>query len=273
MRSLFLPVVALLLAGGLCGSDVRAQSQISPSPTPEAADRAEQLARNQRMQDEMALLREGALSGDPTAPPADLAELQSFLRRLPGRFRIEGRIEGGVAYNVQGQMNVPQSARITGVADCRGVGEGAGIDCMINATWPVMDGAFSGIRDAQSRSQVLNVFRPAVLVLGVDPNPDWLRVRTLLVTADGFSHGGLGQLANNTIRAHRSGSECFRGESTRSSSCFMGIEVTAEPQSGIVTLLLFTDSTIGILLTLHPDADARADKELEPISKLPEQDA
>lgn len=249
MKPLSFPAGALLLVAGLYGSQASTQSQIS----------AEQLKRNQRMQNEMALLREGALSGDPAAPPADLAELQSILRHMPGRYRIEGRIEGHSAYNAESGMRVLQSARITGVADCRRIGESAGINCIFNATWPAMHGAAAGIGAAQSPSQALDVFRPAVLVLGVDPNPNWLRVRMLLVTSDGFSHGGLGHLENNTIRAQRAGSECFRPEPTRHSSCFTGIELTADPQSGMVTLLFFTNSTLGIRLSLHPDAGARAD--------------
>lgn len=260
MKLLSLPLVAVLLAANMYGNGAHAQSGLPTGSAPEAADKAEQLKRNRRMQEEMALLREGALFGNPTAPTTDLAELQSFLRRLPGRFRIEGQIEGDVAYNVQAQINVLQSAKITGVADCRGIGDGVGIDCMINATWPAMDGAVSGIRDAESRSQVLNVFRPAVLVLGIDPDPNWLRVRTLLVTADGFSHGGLGYLAGDTIRAHRSGSECFRPQPPLHSPCFMGIDVAAGPDSSVVALRLITNSTISITLTLHPDADASVDK-------------
>jgi hypothetical protein len=257
MKPLPILLVALLLAAGLHGNGAHAQSGLPASPTPEAADKAEQLKRNQRMQDEIALLREGAVFGNPAAPPTDLAELQSFLRRLPGRFRIEGRIEGIKPGNAL--ASVLLAGKITGVADCRSVGEGVGVDCMINATWPAI--GFNGNEDL--RAYVLNTFRPAVLVLGVDPNPDWLRVRTLLVTADGFSHGGLGHLADNTIRAHRSGSECFFPEPGQPSSCFTGIEMTADPKDGFVTLRLVTTSTIGIMLTLHPDADARADKELE----------
>lgn len=45
----------------------------------------------------------------------------------------------------------------------------------------------------------------------------------------------------------------------------MGIEITAEPKDEFVTLRIVTGSTIGIMLTLRPDADARADKGLEPL--------
>jgi hypothetical protein len=223
---------------------------------------------DQKMKDEMALLRDGALFGN--SAPASFGEqaagdrkiIESFFSGLAGRFRIEGVIEGDRGYNAVVGGFVPQTAKITGVADCRSVGSGLGIDCVINATWPVIDSEVAQVGARQSRSEALNTFRPAVLVLGVDTGADPPGVRVQLVTADGFAHGWVGTLAGNKMHADHRVSDCLHVQPP-DVRCFTSIEITVEPGIGIVTLGLSTGAGIGISLAMHPDTGAKAERKMK----------
>ena len=229
MKGTLSPLTAPLLAVLLCS--IAAHAQTEPQQAAQARS---------RMQQELDLMREGSLFGNEP-PETQHKELEAFFHRLSGRFRIDGQITQGGGL----------SGQITGVADCAPVGDGLGIHCIIGATWPVIDRRVAEIGDRESPSEMLKTFNPAVLVLGLDP--DQIRIRALLVTADSFSHGWVGNLTEHTMQARRIGA-CRE----RDFRCYRRIEITAGPQDDVVTLLLPAAVGINLVFNLHRDQHARS---------------
>jgi hypothetical protein len=191
------------------------------------------------MRREMELLRQEQVRGNQAAT-SDRAELRAFIARLPGRFRIEGFIE-------QGYIEASRS-KISGVADCAGIGTGLGVHCAITASWPVLDMNLARIGAQESPSEVLNTFRPAVLALGVES--EGTRARVVLVTADSIANSWSGALDGNTLEAQRL-------DNCMDPRCFRSLTMDADPASGTITLSLPAPRGIVITLAMHPDAQAR----------------
>lgn len=198
---------------------------------------------------------------DDATHATKLAELQTWIRRIPGRFRIEGRVErpgpGG-----------PVRGKVSGIADCAGVGEGAGVQCIFNAMWPVIDSPdlpfaalMNGPIPRPSPSEALRTFRPAVLALGLDPALS--EVRALLVTDDSIAHTWAGRLTANTLRANRlTGCRDIPPPEPQDYRCFQPLELIAEPESENVTFVLRSGS-ITITLAMRRDPEARAEKRMK----------
>jgi hypothetical protein len=221
VRWTMMPIGALAIL--LSGGDVTAQSAVDGGS---------------RMGREMELLRQEQVRGNEAAT-SDRAELKSFLSRLPGRFRIEGSIE-------QGYMATLRS-KITGVADCAGIGTGSGVHCAITASWPVLDRNVAQIGAQESPSEMLNTFRPAVLALGVES--EGTRARVLLVTADSIANSWSGALDGNTL-------EVQRLDNCMDPRCFRTLTIDANPGTGVITLSLPAQRGIVITLTMYPDVQA-----------------
>lgn len=82
----------------------------------------------------------------------------SWLRRLPGRYRIDGEI-----MEVNGWDSLA-TRKATGSADCALIGSGPGVNCMISIKWArISVGAGFGLSEHLT-------MRPAVLLFGFDPN-------------------------------------------------------------------------------------------------------
>lgn len=221
----------------------------------QALDQALELAEQERI----ALL-------DPVFRARKIEELDAFLRRLPGRFRIEGRIEGTVHVSIAGgQPGIPASAasvarhrNITGIADCAAVGEGVGLNCIMTATWPVLEDppkgpmAFSG---PPPPSEALGTVRPAVLVMGLNMEP--LGIRALMVTADTLAQPWTGKLERSSATLRRS-SPCFEVR------CYQMLEIAAAPDDDLVSFI-FKAGALTMTVTLHRDPQAELAKPVKPM--------
>lgn len=109
-----------------------------------------------------------------------LAELDTWLRRLTGRFRYDGVREELAGVWVERDSAAPFYRRETvkGLGDCRAVGTGPGVHCVLNVTWGPT-----------------STLAPAMIQYGIDP--DNLGVRYLQVNNRGIAEEALGFLRGN----------------------------------------------------------------------------
>jgi hypothetical protein len=219
---------------------------------------------------------------DSALSASRLAEMNAFLRRLTGRFRIEGTIERKVPLTITIReprrttfsiQFVPQIAKVAGVVDCTAVGDGAGVNCLISASWPAFDRIgepppFCGVT-SRSRlcefldpdytpAEMLDTMRPAVLMLGLDTDPPQLR--GMMVTADTLTNEWAGKLDGNTARL-------LQTQVCTTLRCYIESGISAEADGEVVTITLQQRLLWGvtITLTMHRDPTARLEKELKPM--------
>jgi hypothetical protein len=96
------------------------------------------------------------LDGDVRA--RQLAETKSWLRRLNGKYRIEG-----MRWNSTDRKNM----LVRGTAECFGIGNGPGVSCVISAGWK--SNRETSEQEDQSRD-MHSAIRPQVLLFGLDPD-------------------------------------------------------------------------------------------------------
>lgn len=266
--------VIMLLAAGSCfacsvsGAEPRGSSATRKAPAGQTAEAppvrrrrgyVQRMSRNEVFELQRAQALEVVL--DDATRATRLAETETWIRRIPGRFRIEGRVERMGAGG-------PVGGKVSGVADCAGVGEGVGVQCIFNAMWPIIDASFpsagalmNGPIPKPSPSEALRSFRPALLVLGLDPA--LAEVRALLVTDDSIAHTWAGRLTANTLRANRlTGCREFPASDPPDPRCFQPLELIAEPDSDIVTIIL-RSAGITLRIAMRRDAEARAEKPMK----------
>lgn len=221
--------------------------------TREARELARQQGMQQAQQQQTAML-------DPAARAGKFTELDVFLRRLPGRFRIDGHIESNVIVVQAGAAgSVLRRGQVTGIADCSAVGEGVGLNCVMTANWPILESPVPirmAIPPPPPPTEQLNTVRPALLVLGL--NMDTPGIRALFVSADTLSSHFAGTLDGDRATAVRPSlcKELLR--------CWSGLEVTATPDSDIVTMVLRSFRAT-VTLTMHRDPQATLEKALKPM--------
>lgn len=225
-----------------------------------------------RVREQQEMRQDAALSA------GRLAEADTFLRRLTGRFRIEGRIERRMQVGIDTGLSwtltglVSKEAEVAGVADCSAIGTGAGVSCVISASWPAFDrtmpppfcrpgsrGLICNIFDpVYTPAEQLDTMRPAVLMLGLDTDPPLLR--GMLVTADTLTNEWAGKLDGNSARM-------LQTQVCTTLRCYIEFGITAEPDSETVTLTLHQRLLwlVTITLTMHRDPDARLKEELRPM--------
>lgn len=214
---------------------------------------------------------------DEPARASKHAEQAAWLGRLVGRFRVEGSAEKMASVAIEAGGDTPiagiqiqrmMDGDISGVADCAAVGTGSGVQCFINAIWPTIEpisgSAMDRMRAPPPASEQTMVLRPAVMVLGL--NPDSAEIRALMVTDDSMAHTWSGRLEANTLTAHRLTS-CFvsqtRGYVAASSPpCFQPLEIIAEPDSDLVTMV-HRAAGVTLRLQLHRDPAVRAEKPMK----------
>lgn len=225
---------------------------------------------------------------DAATREARLAQLDAWLRKLAGRYRIEGLVEtpGHATVQVVGASNAMEdlavattlSGKISGVADCAGVGDGAGLHCIINATWPVIDVDVAKIGAKPTISEALKTFQPAMLDLGMNRDPPG--IRALLVTDDSISHMWAGRLDGDTLVADRL-NDCksptldaaLTLEVPDDPRCLQPLKITAGPAADAMTIVLRTPlpapppwaeitdlkPQLTITLAMHRDDDVSAE--------------
>lgn len=149
---------------------------------------------------------------DPAGPPT---EIEVWLTRLVGRYKVEGLVE--VVYDYEGypehrcaplppdpaqQDNppppaVPYCSTISGMADCVGIGTGPGVQCVLNMTW-------KDIREIDSEAGgVFNLpggianLAPAMMLMGLGSGQSG--VNYLLVDSKGLPEGGPGTIGGSRV--------------------------------------------------------------------------
>jgi hypothetical protein len=147
-----------------------------------------------------AVLASGGASADPrdiADPPealtpemqearrAQMAEdMDAWLRRLEGRFRIEG------IFFRDNQPDEPRHAR--GMEDCISIGPGAGMQCVINVLWDEDYGV-----DGQDGQTGVSSLAPAMIEYGFDPVAS--KVRSLQVDNQSLGEPSAGTLKGETV--------------------------------------------------------------------------
>lgn len=144
---------------------------------------------------------------------AQLEQLDTWLRRLAGRFDFSGEISGesestcdqaGREFNRQhsgdsslgcrGGSIPPPPVKISGNADCVGISSGAGVHCVIQLDWQVPVPRYGyGYSPAYRASW----FNPGIILYGIDPNA--LGIRFLQVSQRSIAESALGVLEDNTV--------------------------------------------------------------------------
>jgi hypothetical protein len=108
-------------------------------------------------------LDEYGVPRDADARASQLEEMEGWLRRLKGKFRIEGRRW----YSKRTDMQV------LGTADCFGIGSGPGVSCLISAEWKPDEKSGKGKNPAKVPDAAI---RPQILLFGLDPGAMQIRV-------------------------------------------------------------------------------------------------
>lgn len=195
-----------------------------------------------------------------TDRPSRLAELGAWAMRFHGRFRIEGEVESTGGFPPR-----KVTGRISGIADCTGIGVGPGVQCALNATWPVIDTSGAPASFTQilppSPSEAMRTFNPAMLVFGIDPK--LLEVRVMLVTSDTLTHSWAGVMIADTLEAVRLTACRGLSEVDRlDPRCIHSVQLRPGQGSGTVQLDFLGDP-IKIRFVMHRDPGARPEKPMK----------
>lgn len=120
------------------------------------------------------------------APARKLAEMEIWLRRLTGKFRIEGKY-----------WNSGGSSSVSGTADCFGIGSGPGASCVISTEWEAPN---ESSRDPRLDMALHNAMRGLVLLFGIDPGGSQVRATLVdfrAIRTSGFLDDGVVMLGSN----------------------------------------------------------------------------
>jgi hypothetical protein len=112
-------------------------------------------------------------------------DMDAWLRRLVGRFRIQG-------VNSKDGTDEPDMQTATGMEDCIGLGTGAGVQCVINVVW---NEQFDD--QGQYADGGISSLAPAMIEYGFDPVAS--RVRYLQVDNQSLAEAGAGVLKGDTL--------------------------------------------------------------------------
>lgn len=107
------------------------------------------------------------------APARKLAESEIWLRRLQGKYGVEGNY-----------WTPAGSSPVRGTADCFGVGSGPGVSCLISTEWKAPKEAF---KDPYLDGALYQATRGVVLLFGIDPGTQRVRVTLMDFRAIGMS--------------------------------------------------------------------------------------
>jgi hypothetical protein len=136
-------------------------------------------------------------------PPDDV-----WLRRLVGNFKLDGMISAG-------DCSTGMCAGINGKIDCVAIGDGPGVQCIMNAPWEIY-----------SRLMNLSSFLdPAMSLFGLDPGRK--AINLLLINDKGLPTGGFG-----VVKGHFASFRTMcRG--ANDDGCEVGIRIEAKPDANI----------------------------------------
>jgi hypothetical protein len=139
-------------------------------------------------------------------PPLDV-----WLRRLVGRFELDGMVQMGPTCNAESD----NCSAIKGRMDCIAIGNGPGVQCIINATWLI----YSASNDLDS------YLDPAMSMFGIDPRRE--EINLLLVNDQSLASGGFGVVKGHTASFK---TVCRRWSED---GCRVGVIIEAKPEANI----------------------------------------
>ncbi len=120
-------------------------------------------------------------------------EMAKWLPRLVGRFRYEGVAD----FNSRGYDSAPPDPRkiknARGLGDCIAIGKGAGVQCVVNVTWPEEWGP-----QGNPVAGGVSFLGPASTLYGLDARASVIRY--LLLDTDGLAADGPATLSGDTLR-------------------------------------------------------------------------
>jgi hypothetical protein len=253
------PLLALLAATLLAPVDAPAQAR---GPDGEEIREFGQEILSRREREALEVEQEATM--DEATRAQRVEELDTWLRRLPGRYRIKGEARLGL-----------ESSSVAGVADCSAVGDGPGVNCIINATWSLLGGG-GPMNTRPSAMEYLNTMRPSVLVFGLSLDPP--RVVSLMVMGDSVVLDWSGRLKEDTlvqVADHRCTDRCIPifNVIAAAGSEQVTFEMSLRRASGGLEGLMnslnelddFNDGS-GITFRMERDPNARAEKPLRALS-------
>jgi hypothetical protein len=163
-----------------------------------------------------AALASGGAVGNPRTPPRSSysmtpdAPMEVWLPRLAGSYRFEGAVE--VVYDhpdfvghgcgwlptdpaesesLPSALLVPYCSSVKGAGDCVAIGNGPGLQCILDVSWD----NFGLLPGGDVLAGGVSYLGPAMQLFGVDPGK--LAISHLLVDSKGLSEGGAGVIKGN----------------------------------------------------------------------------
>jgi hypothetical protein len=114
-----------------------------------------------------------------------------WLRRLVGRYTFDGLVN----LNPWGECGLDSCQGVKGKGDCVGVGDGPGVQCVFNLTWPDVYDVNFGSGTVSAKPGAISYLDPAMALFGLDPGQS--AINYLLVNNRGLPEGGLGASKGN----------------------------------------------------------------------------
>lgn len=202
--------ITLLACAGVLASDLADAQARGPSQSArQRAERAVEVARSDAGSSER------------------MAHLGVWLQRLVGRFQIDGNVDQAVGLSeTETNVSIHVSRKVSGTADCRGIGEGSGIHCVINVEWQPISWRHAPSIPSPSESFTM---RPAVLLFGIDPAASGIHV--LQVAERSIAMGALGLLSGDTLQLKTACGAQILGQ-----KCERHVRITARPASDLIQM-------------------------------------
>jgi hypothetical protein len=156
-----------------------------------------------------------------------ISDFGVWLERLVGRYEIDGNVDQAVGFSkVQVGVSIHVNRKVSGAADCRGIGEGAGVHCVINVEWQPISWLDAPSMLAPSESFTM---RPAVLLFGIDAAASGIHV--LQVDGRSIAISALGTLSGDTLQM-----ETNCGAYVPGARCERLVRITAKPASDLIQM-------------------------------------
>lgn len=164
-----------------------------------------------------------------------VGEMDAWLRLLPGEYRVTGDV----------RMSQLRNGAVRGDARCSQIGEGPGMQCLINATW-------RHLPDAPGSAASINFYdsmQPALMLFGLDPKTPAIQI---MYANDRGLGTGFTSLINAEVGTDRV--QALRwGPCLTEFFCFGAMTLTARPGSDVVTMHFLTPfGSIALMLRRQP---------------------
>jgi hypothetical protein len=145
-------------------------------------------------------------------PVTDTEAIGAWLKRLVGRFEWEGSICCG--------PDGPE--RVKGSSDCISIGEGPGVQCILNVTWVDQYALNPKLNED---NVMISYLDPAMELFGLDPLNS--AISHLVVNNKGMPEGGLGFVKGNTATFK---TPCVNAQA----GCYRVVVIEARPDSKVM---------------------------------------